>query len=876
MYSLSAERTAVGTAWLPLVGVLLSGCPSDVPISRATGNQIAVRFEVLDNRLPGGRFHAELALENRGTAPLPADGWELFFNFGRSMLTDSPVPAGVQAEHLNGHFWRLAPAPGFEPVAPGDVRHIRFEGNGWVIKESGAPAGPYFVFRDEDGAELPPEPVAEMTIAPFVDPVATDRGPEERVPAPSAASRFRDNRPLTLLPPGEVGMVVPTPMRLARRSGQARIDGTWELRSEPELANEAAHLTRALESLLGRPPATWSGDSRGITLRIGTVTVAGTEAGPGDEAYRLSIRPEAIEIVGSDRAGVFYGIRTLEALVPSEAWEGPNVALTLDSVVVEDAPRFAYRGIHLDVARNFHGPDTVERLLELASFYKLNRFHFHLTDDEGWRMAVDGLPELIEVGGRRGHTRDERDRLVPSFGSGPDPDPAVSPGSGHYTREELVRILRFAHDRHIQVVPEIDLPGHARAAIRAMETRFARLTRAGDGEEAGRFRLVDPDDESQYRSVQGWDDNVVDVCLESTYRFVERVVEEIVATWAEAEAPLHTVHIGGDEVPGGVWAGSPACERLIREHPDLDETDDLFAYFLERASDILASHSLATAGWEEIALVEKHWDGGGVKTPNLEVVDRGFRPYVWNNVWGWGAEDLGYRLANAGFEVVLAGATNLYFDLAYDKDPREPGYVWAGFVDTRKPWEFVPFDIFKNAETDLMGNPLGPETYVGRTRLDAKGRGRVLGIQGQLWSENLKSRDLLEYMAFPKLLGLAERAWAASPEWAETDDQAEREKLEQRAWNEFANRLGRRELPRLDWMLGGVAYRLPPPGAVIEDGLLEANVAFPGLEIRWTTDGRDPGPSSSLFEDPAEAPGEVRLATFDRRGRASRVVSVRP
>jgi hexosaminidase len=874
---MNARRAALLTAWLPAAGLLLTGCPGKTPISRPTGNQIALRFEVLDNRLPDGRFQAELALENRGAAPLPANGWELFFNFGPSVVADSLVPAGVQAEHVNGDFWRLAPTEGFGPVAPGEVRRIRFEGDGWVIKESGAPAGPYFVFRDQNGAELPPEPVAEMTIAPFVAPAATDRGPAERVPAPSAASRFRDNRPLNLLPPEEVGLVVPTPVRSARESGEARIDGTWELSSEPTLANEAAHLSRALESLLGRPPAVaGSGDSRGITLRIGTVTVAGSEASPGAEAYRLSIQPDAIDIVGTDPAGVFYATRTLEALVPPEAWEGPNEAVTLESIVVEDRPRFAYRGIHLDVARNFHGPESVERLLELASFYKLNRFHFHLTDDEGWRMAVDGLPELVEVGSRRGHTRDERDRLVPSFGSGPDPDPAVSPGSGHYTREELLRILRFARDRHIQVVPEIDLPGHARAAIRAMETRFSRLTEAGEAEEADRFRLIDPDDESQYRSVQGWNDNVVDVCLESTYRFVKRVVEEIVATWAEAEAPLDVVHIGGDEVPRGVWAGSPACERLIREHPDLDEADDLFAYFLGRASDILASHSLATAGWEEIALVEEHRDGGVVKAPNLELVDRGFRPYVWNNVWGWGAEDLGYRLANAGFEVILSGATNLYFDLAYDKDPREPGYVWAGFVDTRKPWEFVPLDIFKNAETDLMGNPLGPEDYVGRTQLDAAGRSRVLGIQGQLWSENAKSRDLLEYLAFPKLLGLAERAWAASPEWATIEDTAERKKLEQSAWNEFANRLGRRELPRLDRMLGGVAYRLPPPGAVIVDGLLEANVAFPGLEIRWTADGRDPSPRSSLFQGPVEAVGEVRLATFDSRGRASRVVSARP
>jgi hexosaminidase len=874
---MTMRRAALQLGWLPIAGLLFVGCQTDTTISRPTGGQIALRFEVLDNRLPEGRFRAALTLENRGAAPLPAQGWELFFSFGNSILDDSLMAAGLTAEHLNGDLWRLAPAEGFASVAPGEQRRVTFEGNGWVIKESGAPAGPYFVFRDEGGADLPPEAAGEMTIAPFVAPAATDRGPGDRVPVPTAASRFDDNQALTLLPLEAVGKVVPSPARTIPDSGQARVDASWKLESEPELANEAGHLSRTLESLLGQTPSqAASGSSPTISLRLGAVLVAGAEASPGTEAYRLTIQPDSIEIVGTDPAGVFYGIRTLEALVPLEAWDGPNEAVALEAVIVEDAPRFSYRGIHLDVARNFHNPDSVERLLELASFYKLNRFHFHLTDDEGWRMSVEGLPELVEVGGRRGHTRTERDHLMPSFGSGPDPDPAVSPGSGHYTREELVRMLRFARERHIQVVPEIDLPGHARAAIKAMEARFARLTAAGDADEANRFRLVDPDDESQYRSVQGWDDNVIDVCLESTYRFVERVVDELVAIWAEAEAPLDTVHIGGDEVPHGVWTDSPACETLIGEHPDLETVDDLFPHFLERAADILARRGLFTAGWEEIALAEQHWGEGVVKAPNPAVVERGFRPYVWNNVWGWGAEDLGYRLANAGFEVVLAGVTNLYFDLAYDKDPKEPGYVWGGFVDTRKPWELVPFDIFRNAETDLMGNPLGPEAFAGRTRLDAKGRARVLGIQGQLWSENLDSRERLEYMAFPKLLGLAERAWAVSPEWAAVEDRAERERLEQRAWNEFANRLGRRELPRLDRMMGGAAYRLPPPGAVIAEGLLEANVAFPGLEIRWTGDGSDPGPDSRLWEGPVEVSGDVRLATFDRRGRASRVVVVHP
>jgi hexosaminidase len=366
------------------------------------------------------------------------------------------------------------------------------------------------------------------------------------------------------------------------------------------------------------------------------------------------------------------------------------------------------------------------------------------------------------------------------------------------------------------------------------------------------------------------------VCRDSTYHFIETVIDEIVEIWAEADAPLDAIHIGGDEVPKGVWLSSPACERLIAESGELEGPEDLAGYFLRRVNSMLRERGLATAGWEEIALAEKVWEGNHVKAPDPTLVGQGLRPYIWNNVWGWGAEDLGYRLANIGYEVVLCGATNLYFDLAYDLDPQEPGYVWAGVVDTRKSWEFVPFDVFKTASSDLMGNPLDPDSFTDRVRPTVEGRERILGIQGQLWAENSKGREVLEYQAFPKLLGLAERAWAAQPAWARIEDKRERRRAQAAAWNEFANRLGQRELPRLDRLLGGVAYRLPPPGAVIEEGLLQVNASFPGLVIRYTTDGSPPHVLSDRYTGPVEVSGEVQVATFDTRGRASREAMIRP
>jgi hexosaminidase len=298
-------------------------------------------------------------------------------------------------------------------------------------------------------------------------------------------------------------------------------------------------------------------------------------------------------------------------------------------------------------------------------------------------------------------------------------------------------------------------------------------------------------------------------------------------------------------------------------------------YFLNRASDILAQKSIRAACWEDCLLLETNQNSSAGNARR-----RVGRPiptaYVWNNVWGWGREDAAYRLANAGFDVVLCNATHLYFDLACEKDPLEPGYYWAGFVDARKPFEFVPLDVFQNADRNSMGQPVSDESLAERTRLTTAGARHVLGIQGQLWGENLRDARSVEYMAFPRLIALAERAWAKSPTWTSIADPTERRKVLQRDWNQFANRLGQRELPRLDCLYGGVHYRLPPPGAVLRNGFVYANVAFPGLEIRYTSDGSEPNHASSLYREPIGIAPEIKLKSFDKRGRSGRASVMRP
>lgn len=848
----------------------------DAPAARFGPDDIAIRWGVLTNYVDGGsRFRSQLTLTNRGNVPLPATGWTLYFNFLRPIVAES-TPPSVRIERVNGDLFRMMPADGFAPIRPGEQRAIVFEALAYAVKTIDAPAGYYFVFEGPDGQPQPPVAVRDTSLAPFTRPQQTDRSPADAVPVPTPESRFRQHQALSVLPDSALSRITPTPVAVTPGPGAFRLTPSVTIGQAGGLSAEAAHLADALAPALGTRPAVTSDTAHAaVVLRQGPVTLDDESLGP--EAYTLLVSPSGITITGTDAAGVFYGVQSLRAWLPLDAYEEAGAAIAIPAAEVVDAPRFPYRGLHLDVARNVQPKEAVLRLFDLMAFYKLNTFHFHLTDDEGWRLAIDGLPELTEIGGRRGHTPDERDHLIPSYGSGPDPDPAVSYGSGWYTRADYIEMLQYAHERHIEVIPEVDVPGHARAAIVAMKERHRRLMAEGRPAAANRYRLHDPQDQSTYRSVQGWDDNVINVCQPSTYRFLEAVIDDIQALYDEAGVPLTTVHVGGDEVPSGAWEQSPICQQFIAESDRVDGVEDLFTYFLERMSALLAERDLVMAGWEEVALTERHDDGESTTVPNDVLADQNVRPYVWANIWGSGTEDHAYQLANAGYEVVMSHASNLYFDMAYNKHPHENGFYWADFVDDAGPFNFVPLDLYKSAERTQLGHPIDAETaFAGATRLTEEGRRHILGVQGQLWGETLRSVDLLEYMTMPRLISLAERAWAPQPAWATVEADAERDRQRWTAWAEFANRLGQRELPRLSGLDPDWSFRLPVPGAVVEEGRLHAKGALPGLTIRYTTDGSTPTAQSARYTGPVSVGGAdvVKLRTFDAQGRGSRVATL--
>lgn len=788
------------------------------------GPAISIAWECLSNFTRDDAFTARLTLRNDGQDAI-APGWTLCFNTCRKILPET-VSAGFRATHLNGDLFALA-MPDGAAWLPGQEYEIVYESLHWAISITDAPLGFYLLDAGAQAFDL-----GDPVIAPFTKPEQRHRMRGDLLPTADAAWRFEQNAALSLLDEDAVGRITPRPRMAVFDGRRCRLGRSAPVEHDEGLDNEAAFM----RSLLARVSEVWSGAR--IALE--------TDAMMAPEAYLLEIAPDLVLVRGADAHGVFNGLQSLAQLLAQDG--------TLPCGRVEDAPRFAYRGMMLDVARHFSSVDTVLRLLDCMALYKLNRFHFHLTDDEGWRLAIAALPELTEVGARRGvPAAGEPPCLPPSFGSGPDTrSPA---GSGFYTADEFVAILRHAQRLHIEVIPEFNMPGHARAAVEAMRVRHARLCAAGDVAGAEAYLLSEPDDASSYESVQLWHDNVMCIALPSVDRFIDTVVAEVAALYRQAGVPLRVLHTGGDEVPVGAWLGSPACQARMRAHGWL-EPRQLRDDFQARCRAILARHGIAFSGWEETALAS---NGAG----------QGEDVYVWNNGWGSGQEDCANRLANAGYQVVLSNAASLYFDFAYAKHPQEPGYYWAGFVDIRDPFGMAPLDAPLLPAHDAMGRAPGAAQVAALAPLDADGRQRIKGLQGQLWGENARSRERVEYLALPRLIGLAERAWSVDPGWTRPDDLAH-------DWNEFANRLGQRELPRLDRLPQPWGYRLAPPGALVKEGVLHANIALPGLAVHYTLDGSEPGAHSPRYAAPVALDGSrtVKLASLDTRGRASRIVTL--
>lgn len=404
-----------------------------------------------------------------------------------------------------------------------------------------------------------------------------------------------------------------------------------------------------------------------------------------NEAYKLRVDHTGIEIESNGNAGFVYGCATLMQLMD---FDKDRQTLYVPHVSIHDAPRFRYRGVMLDSARSFQPVSEIKRLLNLLAHYKINTFHWHLTDDEAWRLEIHAFPELTEVGAWRGAER----ALEPQLHS------IQRDYGGYYTQQEVAEIIEYAAARNIQVIPEIDVPGHSRAAIKSLP-----------------HLLVDKEDSSSYRSAQNYCDNVLSPGLPGTYQFLDTVFEEVAALF-----PSPFIHIGADQVPVGVWSDSPSCHTLMAEH-GYHNPKDLQGHLLRHVEDKLKSLGKRMLGWEEGNLVNK------VSKDTI--------------VYSWLSEEAAINSAKLGYDIILQPGQSTYLDMAQDNNTTELGVHSANAITLEKAYHYEPLA------------QLHPDDPVKK---------RILGMQAAVWTERITSPDTLDYMMFPRLTALAETAWSTS------------------------------------------------------------------------------------------------------------------
>ncbi|XP_032240203.1 beta-hexosaminidase [Nematostella vectensis] len=822
--------------------------------------KIDLRYDVISNLQGDGRYSAKLTLTNTGTTVITKGDWDLVFCSIRLIVPDSSTErAGVKVSHINGCLHKMTPLETFPVLAADQNVEIPFRAMNWVVAKTDIMPNWFFA---ADGLEPRVVKSTEGEGLSFVGKFTTEeqwkRYANDQYNPYTAQGRY-DVIGFDDL--GEDGwgdiVTIPQPMTVQglERKSRVGIRADWKIFADGGFQKEAQLLKAKFNAQIASSMP--FNQSKLIRLVKGDPNV--TRGVASSEAYSLEIKvaEKEIKLTGSHASGVFYGVQTLIALADKEN--------TVPMVTIKDAPRYGYRGMHLDVGRNFMEKAAVLKLLDAMATYKMNKFHFHLTDDEGWRLEIPGLEELTTVGSKRCYDINTTRCILSQLGSGPSP----STSAQYYSVSDYKEILKRANDLHIQVIPEFDMPGHGYAAIKSMEARFKRL-KDSNPSEASKYILSDFNDTSKYLSIQYFTDNAINPCIESTYAFIEKVLTEVKSMHKDIQ-PLTVYHFGGDEVAHGAWTKSSACEQLAQRMgynlTGSDIVDKLKGYFVERVANITVNDGLSLAGWEDGLLGH-----GEVPYNRKSFRNSNVMAYAWNNIWEWGSGKRAYLLANAGYKVVMTQATHLYFDFPYEPDPQERGYYWATrFTDTRKTFGFMPDNLFNNVEQKVTGEPLTREELCKTEGMcvELVKKENIIGMAGALWTETVRTADQMDSMIFPRLLAVAERAWHKAS-WEDISDKTERNNKRSEAWKRFATYLGHLEMTRLDAMK--IKYHLPPPGARVENSKLKVRTAIQGLPVQFS---KDDGKTWSDVTDSTEVRGKLVLRTKSADGtRQSRLVTL--
>lgn len=466
--------------------------------------------------------------------------------------------------------------------------------------------------------------------------------------------------------------IIPVPNQIKKGKGDFQLYPQIEIKADEGLDFETKYLKSIINTYFQEnPPKEVSKGKNEIKLLL-------SQTDTNKEAYELEIRNKEIIVSASNSAGIFYGIQSLQQLLINV--DNGN----LPEMKITDSPRFEWRGMHLDCSRHFFSVEEVKKYLDYMSRYKMNNFHWHLTEDQGWRIEIKAFPRLTEVGAWRDGTMigkyDNQEYDSIRYG-------------GFYTQEEIKEVVEYAHERHINVVPEIEMPGHSLAALAA----YPHLSCTG-----GPFQVA-----------QGWGvfQDVYCAGNEEVFEFLEAVVDEVLELF-----PSEYIHIGGDESPKKRWENCEKCQKRILEE-GLEDEHQLQSYFIQRMERYLNAKGRKIIGWDEIL------EGG--LAPNAAVMS-------------WRGTEGGIAAAKQSHFVVMSPGSPCYFDHYQVENIESEPLAIGGYNPLHKVYAYEPI----------------PEV------LNPSESGYILGAQGNVWTEYMKTFSQVEYMAIPRMLALSEVLWS--------------------------------------------------------------------------------------------------------------------
>ena len=808
-------------------------------------NRFSLVFDIKKVDSENNTSVINFVLSNTSDNSIDSKNWSLFWSQMYGDIDNNSLPEGVTYESINGDYRRLN-FDGFQLKKNSSIE-FEFLMNGFWDR---LVLGPQGVFIRDDSRDITYEVDTEIKWK-------TAEG-IEKLNLPNSISRYNDNKLTKHLHGNMIGNIIPTPKSIKKIRGKFEVKDTFNISfNDNEFADVIDLYSNNLDEFLNIKHNKNNGDHDILLIKDESLK---------DEEYKLDIIDEEIKINFADKSGLSYALNSLFQLLVNAKLEGSDF---ISNYQIHDMPRFKYRGIHLDISRNYYGPKKIKQLLDFMHYFKLNKFHLNITDDEGWRIEIPGLPELTDIGSKRGYTADERDHLNPAYGSGSKTNMLY--GSGYLKRSEFIEIIKYANERNIEIIPEINFPAHSRAAVKAMESRYFKYLELNDTLKAEEYLLSDLNDQSRYISAQGYNDNVISICKESSFKFFEKVIDELYFMFDDAGIKLKNFHLGGDELPYGAWIGSSICQEFVNVN-NTTTFNNLVENAFRRVIYILNDRNVDVSGWEDVLLVHGE-DGQNSIDINRNFDGIKFTPYVWNNYWGGGREDMVYKFANLGYNVIMSNSSAFYFDMTDDLDPENYGLSWSGYVNYKDAWLTEPLNVYAKTylESDFKKykNP-------NSVTMDNKMKSNFLGIQGQLWTETVRNEEIFDELMYPNLIVLAEKAWSQQDQWTKNLSIQNIDEIMTKEWSYFVNTLGHRTLNHLSLLFDGVDFDLPKPGGIIKNDTLFVNSVFPGMEVRFTRDGSIPSPEDELYikEIKVLSSESIVLRSFDQTGRGGRHIVV--